>query len=116
MPQQKMLDRELVVEDLARRANLPELAEELGIRVYARGSRNPKALCPFHEDRTPSLVFYPGGSTARGQYHCFACGAHGDVYGLLMKLLNRDFRGALEWLSDKLQLPLPQRTRSHATE
>jgi len=58
MPQDLKLERDMVVEELARRADLPAIAEELGMRVLARGSRQPKALCPFHDDRTPSLVFY----------------------------------------------------------
>jgi len=86
------------------------------MRVLGRGSRQPKALCPFHEDRTPSLVFYPGGGEAKGQFHCFGCGAHGDVYGLLMKLRGCDFRTALEWLSGRLQVPLPERARLPAME
>jgi DNA primase catalytic core len=109
-------ERDLVVEELAIRADLAALAEELGMRVLARGSRQPKALCPFHEDRTPSLVFYPGGGSVRGQYHCFACGAHGDAYGLVMKLRNCDFRSALEWLSARLQIPLPQWDRRRTVE
>ena len=109
-------ERDLAVEELALRADLPALAEELGMRVLARGSRQPKALCPFHDDRTPSLVFYPSGATTRGQFHCFACGAHGDAYGLVMKLRNCDFRGALEWLSARFQIPLPQAERTRTIE
>jgi DNA primase catalytic core len=104
-------DRDLIVEELARRADLPAIAEELGMRVLARGSKQPKALCPFHDDRSPSLVFYSGEGAKRGRFHCFGCGAHGDAYGLIMKLRHCDFRGALEWLSAKMQLPLPQLDR-----
>lgn len=38
-------------------------------------------LCPFHEDSKPSLIVYGGG----GGYHCFACGAHGDVFTFVMR-------------------------------
>ena len=116
MPQDLKLERDMVVEELARRADLPALAEELGMRILARGSRQPKALCPFHDDRTPSLVFYHGGGATRGRFHCFSCGAHGDAYGLVMKLRNCDFRGALEWLSARLQVPLPQVERPRTVE
>ena len=61
-------------------------------------------------------MFYPGGGATRGRFHCFACGAHGDAYGLVMKLRNCDFRGALEWLSARLQVPLPQVERPHTVE
>ena len=95
------------VDALAVRADLPTIAEELGLRVSARGTPTPKALCPFHEDKTPSLVFYPGSASSRGHYHCFACGAHGDVFGLVMRLRDCNFRSALEWLAQRYQLPLP---------
>lgn len=40
-----------------------------------RSGREYKALCPFHNDRSPSMSVVP----SKGFYHCFACGAHGDV-------------------------------------
>ena len=49
--------------------NLWEAAELYGINV----NRYDKALCPFHNDRHPSLY------VADDHYYCFACGAHGDV-------------------------------------
>ena len=53
-----------------------EAAERYGMKV----SRNGMALCPFHEDTTPSLKF--------GKcYYCFACGAKGDSIDLTAKLL-----------------------------
>lgn len=39
-----------------------------------------KALCPFHDDRRPSLQIYPDG------YHCFVCGAHGDAIDLVQNM------------------------------
>lgn len=49
--------------------NLREVAELYGIDVNRYG----KALCPFHNDRNPSLY------VADDHYYCFACGEHGDV-------------------------------------
>ncbi len=46
-----------------------EAAEHYGVEV----NRHGKALCPFHNDRNPSLY------VADDHYHCFACGEHGDV-------------------------------------
>ena len=48
-----------------------EAAERYGVSVNRQG----KALCPFHNDRHPSLY------VADDHYYCFACGAHGDVIG-----------------------------------
>ena len=49
--------------------NLREVAELYGIDVNRYG----KALCPFHNDRNPSLY------VADDHYYCFACGEHGDI-------------------------------------
>ena len=49
--------------------NCRETAERYGVFVNRQG----KALCPFHNDRHPSLL------VADDHYYCFACGAHGDV-------------------------------------
>ena len=56
--------------------NLREAAELYGIDVNRYG----KALCPFHNDRHPSLY------VTDDHYHCFACGAHGDVIDFVGKL------------------------------
>ena len=53
-----------------------DAAERYGIEV----NRHGKALCPFHNDRHPSLF------VADDHYHCYACGEHGDVIDLTAKL------------------------------
>lgn len=58
------------------RINTREAAEHYGIEVNRYG----KALCPFHNDRHPSMVVYDD------HYHCFACGEHGDVIDLVANL------------------------------
>lgn len=52
------------------------------------------ARCPFHDDKTPSFVVYPGTQT----FHCFGCGAHGDVLDFLEKHHGVGFREALDRL------------------
>ena len=56
--------------------NTREAAERYGVEV----NRHGKALCPFHNDRNPSLF------VDDDHYHCFACGEHGDVIDLTAKL------------------------------
>ena len=56
--------------------NTREAAERYGVEV----NRHGKALCPFHNDRHPSMVVYDD------HYHCFACGEHGDVIDLVANL------------------------------
>ena len=68
------------------------VAERLGMSV----SRH-KCLCPFHNDRHPSLSF----SVKKNMYRCFVCGAKGGTIDLVMKYLNKDFKEACRWLADE---------------
>ncbi len=68
------------------------VAERLGLQV----SRH-KCLCPFHDDRHPSLSF----SVRRNTFRCFVCGASGGPIDLVMKYLDKDFRDACRWLADE---------------
>ena len=56
--------------------NTREAAARYGVEVNCHG----KALCPFHNDRHPSLF------VADDHYHCYACGEHGDVIDFTAKL------------------------------
>lgn len=56
-----------------------------------------KALCPFHEEKTPSFILNRGA----GHYHCFGCGAHGDAISFLMDYLHLSFVEAVEQLAEK---------------
>ena len=65
-----------IFEIVKENVNLREAAELYGIDV----NRYSKALCPFHNDRHPSLY------VADDHYYCFACGEHGDVIDFVGKL------------------------------
>ena len=65
-----------IFEIVKENVNLREAAELYGIDVNRYG----KALCPFHNDRNPSLY------VADDHYYCFACGEHGDEIDFVGKL------------------------------
>ena len=65
-----------IYEEVKTSINLRRAAERYGINVNARGM----ALCPFHNDRHPSLFI------ADDHYHCYACGAHGDAVDFVARL------------------------------
>ena len=65
-----------IFEIIKENVNLREAAELYGIDVNRYG----KALCPFHNDRHPSLY------VADDHYYCFACGEHGDVIDFVGRL------------------------------
>ena len=75
------------------------VAERLGLQVTRH-----KALCPFHDDRHPSLSF----SVRRNTFRCFVCGASGGPIDLVMKYLGKDFRDACRWLADENNIILTE--------
>lgn len=65
--------------------------------------QNYTGLCPFHTEKTPSLVVSP----AKRIFHCFGCGAGGNVFTFLMKYNNLSFSEAVKALANKLGIDLP---------
>jgi DNA primase len=53
--------------------------------------RQYRSLCPFHQERHPSFYVHP-----RGVWHCFGCGAGGDVFDFIMRIETCNFCHALE--------------------
>lgn len=61
-------------------------------------------LCPFHQEKTPSFSVDP----ARGFYHCFGCGAGGNVFTFLMQMEKMGFPEVLKDLAEKAGIALPR--------
>jgi len=66
------------------------------------GPNRYMGLCPFHEERTPSFSVDPD----RKLYHCFGCGASGDIFGFVEATQQVDFKGALEYLAQRYGVEL----------
>lgn len=82
------------IERLKREVSMERLAEARGIRL-ARHGADLLGLCPFHDDREPSLVITP----AKNLWHCLgACQAGGSVIDWVMKAEGVSFRHAAELL------------------
>src|SRR5690606_5522251 len=73
------------------------------VRLVRRG-REHTGLCPFHHEKTPSFTV----NDDKGFYHCFGCGAHGDVIRFVMETGNLPFREAVERLAQEAGLPPPR--------
>lgn len=83
-----------IFEIIKENVNLREAAELYGIDVNRYG----KALCPFHNDRHPSLY------VADDHYYCFACGEHGDVIDFVSKLFHLSLYDAAQKLAADFHL------------
>ncbi len=67
-----------------------------------RSGATHKALCPFHEEKTPSFQVQAGDD----HYHCFGCSAHGDAIAFLMNHLKMSFVEAVESLAERFGVML----------
>jgi DNA primase len=76
-----------------------DFVELVGARTELKqaGPRRMTGLCPFHDERTPSFGIDP----VEKLYHCFGCGAGGDVFKFAMETEGLDFAGALEALAER---------------
>jgi DNA primase len=67
-----------------------------------RAGKNFKGLCPFHTEKTPSFYVSP----ALNRFHCFGCGASGDVFTFLMRIEGLSFREAMRRLAQRAGIEL----------
>ncbi len=82
-----------------------DIVEVVGeVVALKRQGRDYAALCPFHQEKTPSFTVSP----SKQIFHCFGCGVGGDVFTFAMRYDNLDFGGALEQLAKRAGLP-PER-------
>ncbi len=85
------------------RANLP-VSQIVGRRVkLTRRGREFVGLCPFHSEKTPSFTV----NDDKGFYHCFGCGAHGDIVSFIMQADGDSFVDAARRLAEEAGVPLP---------
>jgi DNA primase len=83
-----------------------DLVEFVGAYVsLKRTGQNAVGLCPFHADKRPSFTV----SASKQLYHCFGCGAGGDLFAFVMQRESLSFPEAVQWLARKANVPLPTR-------
>lgn len=94
------------IEDLRQRADIVQV-----IGSYTTLKRRGKSyigLCPFHKEKTPSFTV----SEDKQLYHCFGCKASGSVFNFIMEIENLDFEGAVKFLANATNTPLPEETNT----
>jgi len=98
------------IESIRERQSITELVGET-VELKRSGSRF-SGLCPFHSEKTPS--FYV--NEEEGFYHCFGCGAHGDIFNFVMDTRNVSFVESVKILAERKGIALPVNAGSENPE
>ena len=73
-----------------------------------KSGQNYTGLCPFHHEKSPSFTVSP----AKQLFHCFGCGAGGNLFTFLMKIEGVTFPEAVQLMGKRLGLTLPERAEA----
>ncbi len=88
MPKQKISPQ--IIQQIKDRIDLVNLVDN-----YLKLDRRFKTICPFHSEKTPSFVV----NRKRKRWHCFGCGASGDVFDFIQEIENLSFSQAVSYLA-----------------
>ncbi len=91
-----------VAERIKQQADIVRVVGEY-VRLKKSG-QNFTGLCPFHQEKTPSFAVHPG----KQIYHCFGCGAGGDVFKFVMEMDKVSFPEAIRAVAEKCGIPMPE--------
>ncbi len=82
------------------------------VKLKKAGAQNWAGLCPFHGEKTPSFSVH----ATQQFYHCFGCGASGDVFSFVQKIENLTFPEAVRLVAQKLGIAIPKTSYSSPSE
>ena len=103
-----MLYPDEIIEEVRVRNDIVDvISEYAGLK---KAGNSYKCCCPFHNEKTPSFTV----SREKQMYHCFGCGAGGNVYTFIMKYENLTFPEAIQFLAKRAGITLPERELSPA--
>lgn len=88
------------IQEIRNRVNLVDLVSHY--TTLKRSGRSLRGLCPFHSEKTPSFYVDP----EKQLYHCFGCGAGGDIFDFVMEMEKLNFNEAVEYLAEKAGITL----------
>ncbi len=90
-----------------------DIVEVIGSYVpLTRRGRIHVALCPFHNEKTPSFTVYPDTQS----FYCFGCGSGGDIITFIKQKENIEYVEAVKLLAARAGMPLPDETDNSALE
>lgn len=91
-----------IIEEIRTRANIVEVV--LDTVLIKKSGKDYKGLCPFHSEKTPSFTV----SQEKQIYHCFGCGAGGNVFKFLMETQSLSFVEAVKKLASRYGVAIPE--------
>ena len=91
-----------IIEEIRSRADIYEVVSEF--IPLKKAGKNYKGLCPFHSEKTPSFSVSP----EKQIYHCFGCGAGGNVFKFLMEKEDLPFIDTIKRLAHRYQVAIPE--------
>jgi len=97
-----------IIAEIKNAADIVDIVSELV--ALKKAGQNHIGLCPFHSEKTPSFTVSP----AKQIFHCFGCGAGGNVFRFLMKHQGLSFPEAVRTLAGRYGIDLPEREMSPA--
>ena len=103
-------DLQKFLDELRAKVSLVDVVSEK-VKLTRKG-REYTGLCPFHNEKTPSFTI----NEAKGFYHCFGCGAHGDIIRFEMDANGLSFMDALEKLAHKAGISMPKFSKENSLE
>ena len=92
-----------IIQQLKAQADISLVIQQF-LPLKRTGTNRYVGVCPFHDDHSPSMTVNP----TLGIYKCFACGAGGDVFKFVKEHEKIDFNGAVEWVANFVNFPLPK--------
>jgi DNA primase len=96
------------IEEIKERSDFIQIASEYV--TLKKIGRNFQGLCPFHSEKTPSFTI----NEEKGIFHCFGCGAGGNIFTFLMRAANLSFPEAARQLAKRAGVELPREEMTKA--
>lgn len=97
-----MNDLKEIVEEIKERQDIVTAFTNAGYHLTSAGTNKKKCSCPFHSEKTPSMMIFEDSQT----YYCFGCGESGDVITFYMKTNLLPFKEAVIDLAKELHIEI----------